>query len=598
MGAALVVTMTAAIALAVPASAAAADFFVNEDPPGSDANNCTSPATPCSSVSGGLAKANASPGSGDTIWVDGGSHNASVVLGDGNSLMAQDFDTSDDDTPGQQPLLVGLSGWPVITVANNDPAGTVEGFRIQQDGNWAVQAADSLTLVGNTLDSIGDGNPGIIITGATGTPPVVRNNVLDAEPDPLAIGILITGSAPTITGNELRDMSAPITVTATAPPTITDNTITGLMKETGTAYGIKVEQGASPTLRGNVIRDPDASSTTVGVSLENDMSVADVDAELERNRILGQDTGVLLRDSAAITLHSDLIAQNTIGLDAADSGVPESGGADVSATNVTIFDNGTDIKLSGNQLTLDSSIVEDLIDDGSTAQCTIAFSAGPAAQSGCSALAGAPGDAGFDYGLPTFADAQYHLPAGSPLIDVGNPTSPGAPAPPPAYNPGSLDFDGQPREQDGNCDENPRRDVGADEFAPNCQQPPAGGGGGAGGGQDQPKADGTLTIDANKGKVEKGRKVLLSGQLDVAANESCEQNRQIQIQRRLKSEDDSKFATFQTVNTDATGNYSLKVKVKKTNFYRAVVAETDACDDETSNSQKVRVQKKKAAQEA
>jgi len=29
-----------------------------------------------------------------------------------------------------------------------------------------------------------------------------------------------------------------------------------------------------------------------------------------------------------------------------------------------------------------------------------------------------------------------------------------------------------------------------------------------------------------------------------------------------------------------------------------VVSETDVCDDETSNSQKVRVQKKKAAQEA
>jgi hypothetical protein len=113
-----------------------------------------------------------------------------------------------------------------------------------------------------------------------------------------------------------------------------------------------------------------------------------------------------------------------------------------------------------------------------------------------------------------------------------------------------------------------------------------------------PKADGTLTIDANKGKVEKGRKVTLSGQLDVPSNESCEPGRQVQIQRRLKSEDDSKFATLTTVQTDATGNYSLNVKVKKTYFYRAVVAETDACDDETSNSQKVRVQKKKAAQEA
>jgi hypothetical protein len=112
------------------------------------------------------------------------------------------------------------------------------------------------------------------------------------------------------------------------------------------------------------------------------------------------------------------------------------------------------------------------------------------------------------------------------------------------------------------------------------------------------KADGTLTIDANKGKVEKGRKVTLSGQLDVATNESCEPGRQVQIQRRLKSEDDSKFATFISVQTDATGNYSTKVKVKKTYFHRAVVSETEACDDEISNSQKVRVQKKKAAQEA
>ena len=114
----------------------------------------------------------------------------------------------------------------------------------------------------------------------------------------------------------------------------------------------------------------------------------------------------------------------------------------------------------------------------------------------------------------------------------------------------------------------------------------------------QPKADGTLTIDANKGKVEEGRKVTLSGQYDVATSESCESNRSIQIQRRLKSEDDSMFATFASVNTDTTGNYTLKTKIKKTYFYRAVVAETDACDDETSNSQKVRVQKKKAAQEA
>jgi hypothetical protein len=112
------------------------------------------------------------------------------------------------------------------------------------------------------------------------------------------------------------------------------------------------------------------------------------------------------------------------------------------------------------------------------------------------------------------------------------------------------------------------------------------------------KADGTLTIDANKGKVEKGRKVTLTGQIDVHGNEGCERNRAIEIQRRLKSEDDSKFATFVSVQTDVNGNYTIKVKAKKTYFYRAVVSETEVCDDETSNTQKVRLQKKKTAQEA
>jgi hypothetical protein len=112
------------------------------------------------------------------------------------------------------------------------------------------------------------------------------------------------------------------------------------------------------------------------------------------------------------------------------------------------------------------------------------------------------------------------------------------------------------------------------------------------------KADGTLTIDANKGRVEKGRKVTLSGQYDTPFFETCEDNRTVEIQRRFKSESDSEFATFASVQTDDDGNYSTVVKVKKTYFYRAVVGETDACDDETSSSQKVRVQKNKAAQEA
>jgi hypothetical protein len=114
-----------------------------------------------------------------------------------------------------------------------------------------------------------------------------------------------------------------------------------------------------------------------------------------------------------------------------------------------------------------------------------------------------------------------------------------------------------------------------------------------------PKADRTLTLDANKGKVEKGRKVRLTGQIDSPQNEAgCEPNQTVELQRKKTKAPDTAFTTFKTVQTDQAGNFADKVKVKKTRVYRAIVQESAACDEELSNTQKVRVQKKKAAQEA
>jgi hypothetical protein len=113
------------------------------------------------------------------------------------------------------------------------------------------------------------------------------------------------------------------------------------------------------------------------------------------------------------------------------------------------------------------------------------------------------------------------------------------------------------------------------------------------------KSDRTLTLDANKGKVEKGRKVRLSGQIDAPTNEAgCEPNQTVELQRKAKKQPDTAFSTFDSVQTDATGNFADKVKVKKTYIYRAQVEETEACDGELSNTQKVRVQKPSAAKEA
>jgi len=88
-----------------------------------------------------------------------------------------------------------------------------------------------------------------------------------------------------------------------------------------------------------------------------------------------------------------------------------------------------------------------------------------------------------------------------------------------------------------------------------------------------------------------GRKARLSGTVsapqDVAG---CQSNQTVMVQRRKPKQ--KAFATFVQVHTDAAGKFSIKRKVKKTFVYRAVVGETLACDDATSNREKVRAKKK------
>jgi hypothetical protein len=67
---------------------------------------------------------------------------------------------------------------------------------------------------------------------------------------------------------------------------------------------------------------------------------------------------------------------------------------------------------------------------------------------------------------PLFADAttgDFHQLAGSPTIDAGTSA---------ATLLGTLDFDGEPRALDGNCDGNAMPDIGADEFSVTCPVPP------------------------------------------------------------------------------------------------------------------------------
>jgi hypothetical protein len=102
----------------------------------------------------------------------------------------------------------------------------------------------------------------------------------------------------------------------------------------------------------------------------------------------------------------------------------------------------------------------------------------------------------------------------------------------------------------------------------------------------------SVTLDANKNKIKKGKKVRLTGQVNATARQGpCETGQTVELQRKRPKQ--TTFTTFAQVQTDAQGSFSLKKKVKKTFEFRAQVVETAACTAALSNSEKVKVKKKK-----
>jgi hypothetical protein len=127
-------------------------------------------------------------------------------------------------------------------------------------------------------------------------------------------------------------------------------------------------------------------------------------------------------------------------------------------------------------------------------------------------------------------------------------------------------------------------DCDNDGFGDETQDPQVPPGGPCPGGRN-------LTLDASKNKVKKGKRVTLSGQLTEIAKQVCQSGQAVELQRKKPSK--TTFATFEQVQTDAAGAFSSKEKVKKTFQYRAQVPETATCTGQTSNTEKVKVKKKR-----
>jgi 5-hydroxyisourate hydrolase-like protein (transthyretin family) len=92
-------------------------------------------------------------------------------------------------------------------------------------------------------------------------------------------------------------------------------------------------------------------------------------------------------------------------------------------------------------------------------------------------------------------------------------------------------------------------------------------------------------------KVKKGRSVTLSGRVAQTRQGACAANQPVQLQRKKPSQ--STFTTIEQLQTDAGGNFSAKEKVEKTFEYRTQAAETATCGGGVSNTEKVKVKKKR-----
>jgi NHL repeat len=105
------------------------------------------------------------------------------------------------------------------------------------------------------------------------------------------------------------------------------------------------------------------------------------------------------------------------------------------------------------------------------------------------------------------------------------------------------------------------------------------------------RADRSVTLDANKNKVKKGRKVRLFGRITKLAGQGeCESAQNVLLQRKRPKR--TAFTTVQQLQTEAQGSFSTKRKVKKTFQYRAEAPETANCAEGLSNTEKVKVKKK------
>lgn len=439
----------AVAALAAPSSALAVDRYVDVDT-GSDDSNCATLADPCASI---FYAQTTQSSPNDTIRVDSGTYPENQIqLEDGRSLVADNFNGGDSG----RPLLQPASGASPVIFNSATAAGTISGFRIDNEFGYGISLNKAATITDNVFESKTDVFEDLIVAQGS----IVTENVFDDEPEfpggyfqSTSTAILVNAAA-TISDNEFMHMRRGINVTGGIPD-ITGNEFTDTFGDGGVA--VEVTE-AAPTIADNYIHF--TSDGGQGVVVDDSPGGFPTGATLARNTIAFQGVGVHVQEApGVVSLNSDLFYENF------DVSVNADEASTVEMNNVTSVASGAmvaHVRMDDTDLTMNSSLLEHgnldevlAVDQEGDSTCAITFSFHP---TGLSDTEGACDDFAYtgSSGLSTDL-GSYALPGSSQLVDAGDPAAPVAP--------NDLDSDGDLRALDGKCPAGAAtRDVGADEF--------------------------------------------------------------------------------------------------------------------------------------